>query len=239
MGHLLRTLEGPNEIDRLTEAYEVLADAYLKHRSGKSESLENVGCGSRFRTLCSMVLATEDFMHVGELSCKCDLISTDFERPVEVYNNLGQIEVLIAAVTILRKSYLRPQTCAPTQQSTDQDGNAISDLQGVGWRLEAYGGLNCKSNQKLFEDLCTLHQSSHENERLFLAFRHCAWQAAYKSKRLEQNANVQVQGTTKKGRTQYGGHKVNVSANLKLVDEHDSICVVEVTGVVTSQITDG
>jgi len=64
MGHLLRTLEGPNEIDRLTQAYEVLADAYLKHRSGKSVLLENVGNGSRFKSLCSMVLATEGLMHV-------------------------------------------------------------------------------------------------------------------------------------------------------------------------------
>jgi len=159
---------------------------------------------------------------------------------VEVYNNLGQIEVLIAAVEILRNSELYPQICAPTQQSTDQDGNEISDLQGEGWRLEAYGGLNCKSNQKLFEDLCTLHQSSHENERLFLAFRLCAWQAAYKSKQLKQNANVQVQGTTKKSRPRYGGKKVKVSANLELVGEDDSICVVEVTGLVTSpQITVG
>jgi len=162
---------------------------------------------------------------------KCSLINTDFERPVELFNNLGQIEVLIAAIKIMRQSGRTPSKSAPTQQSKDDDGTDVSDLEGDGWRLEAFGGHNCTSNQKLFEDLCTLMTSSSDNDELFVAFRRTAWEAAYKKKQLELGLKTQVGGTTKKIRSDFGNRKVNVQAQLELIGALDGICVSRVSNL--------
>lgn len=222
MAHLIRTLVGPAELDRLQEAYTVLARAYLTHRAGGDEQNTN----HDFQRLTRSVLASEEPIQVAELRLECDLITTDIERPVEVFHNLGQMEVLIASIAIVRQLELEPLVSAPTQQSKDEDGNEIADLQGEGFVLEAYGGQKCDSNQKIFEDLCTLAQNASPGRRQFLAFRRTAWEA-FRRMPLNINERVRIQGKTKKARSQFGNEKVRVSAELELVGEQDGICVCE------------
>jgi hypothetical protein len=226
MAHLIRTLVSEEDLNRLEEAYIVLAEAYLQHRTGQAISA-TVGIG--FGALRKRVLASEDSVNIGAL-CRpqCDLINTDYERPVELFNNLGQVEVLIAAIKIMRKLGLPPTKSAPTQQSQDHDGNSVSDLEGDGWKLEAFGGHNCTSNQKLFEDLCTLKATQRNQSRMFLAFRQDAWRAAYKTKTLSLQVAASVGGTTKKTRPDFNNRKVNVQAEIQLRGIEDGICVCEV-----------
>ncbi|MEO2026613.1 MAG: hypothetical protein ABGZ23_12110 [Fuerstiella sp.] len=232
MGHLIRTLEGKKDLERLEEAYVVLAQGYLSHRAGQRyDEPETEGVPS-FEDLKTYVLRSEEKVPVGDLKERCDLIDTDEERPVELYNNLGQIEVLIAAIKILQNLGLEPEKAAPTQQSKDESGEDVSDLQGTGWNLEAFGGQKCTSNQKLFEDLCTLHESSELGNRHFLGFRRLAWDEAYKAKKLTTTERTFVGGTTKKRRARYGEKKVNVQAQLHLVGECDGICVCEAFDII-------
>jgi hypothetical protein len=225
MAHLIRTLVGKKDLDRLEEAYIVLAEAYLQHRTGQTNSRSG---GTGFEALRQRVLASEAKVNIRERCGQlCDLINTDYERPVELFNNLGQVEVLIAAIKIMRELKLPPTKSAPTQQSQDDDGNSVADLEGDGWKLEAYGGHNCKSNQKLFEDLCTLKSTQKNQSRMFLAFRKDAWQAAYPKKPLLKKGSISVRGTTKKFRTDFNNQKVNVQAAIELIDEKNDILVCE------------
>lgn len=62
MAHLIRTLVGDNDLNRLEEAYIVLANAYLQHRSGPT----NPGAADlNFATLRDRVLASENLVNVG------------------------------------------------------------------------------------------------------------------------------------------------------------------------------
>jgi len=228
--HLIQTLIGDEELDQLENAYVVLAEAYLEHRAGRANADEDQ---SSFETLRTRVLASEDRVPVGKMCrAKCPLITAEEERPIELFNNLGQIEVLIAAIKIMRDLKRPPTQSAPTQQSKDDDGNDLSDLEGLGWKLEAFGGQNCTSNQKLFEDLCTLKSSAVDGDDLFLAFRRTAWSEAYKTKQLEIGTRTQVSGTTKKIRSDFEKRKVSVQAYLELVGELDGICVSRVTELI-------
>jgi hypothetical protein len=222
MPHLIRTLVGPAEINRLQEAYTVLARAYLSHRAGGSAERAS----NDYQGLTRSVLASEEPIQVAELRSQCDLITTDIERPGEIFHNLGQMEVLIASIEIMRRLGLEPIFSAPTQQSKDDDGNEIADMQGDGWVLEAYGGHKCDSNKKVFEDLCTLAQNASSGRRLFVSFRRTAWEA-FRKLPLRINERSRIQGKTKKNRRQFGNEKVRVSAELELVGEHDGICVCE------------
>jgi hypothetical protein len=227
MGHLIRTLSGKADLDRLSDAYVVLAQAYLAHRAQITDR-ESID----FDSLRDRVLASEATVLVGEL-CKseCDLIDTEEERPVELYNNLGQIEVLIAAIIIMRSKGLTPTKSAPTQQSQDPEGNDVSDLEGDDWKLEAFGGQNCKSNQKIFEDLCTLKTSRTSEQRMFLGFREAAWTAAYRNKRLSESEPTPISGTTKKLRADFGNNKVKAQADLTLLGSHGLVYVCEVNNL--------
>jgi hypothetical protein len=225
MAHLIKTLFG-DDLNRLEEAYIVLAEAYLQHRTGQTGPGTPEG---NFAALRDRVLASEAPVNVGQLcKPKCDLINTDYERPIELFNNLGQVEVLIAAIKIMRSIDLPPTKSAPTQQSHDDDGNSVSDLEGNGWKLEAFGGHNCTSNQKLFEDLCTLKTTRENEGRMFLAFRQQAWQAAYRAKSLSLDSATSVGGTTKKVRSDFRNSKVNVQADIQLRGTQDNIHVCEV-----------
>lgn len=62
MAHLIRTLVGDNDLNRLEEAYIVLANAYLQHRSGPT----NPGAADpNFAALRDRVLASENLLNVG------------------------------------------------------------------------------------------------------------------------------------------------------------------------------
>jgi len=228
MAHLIRTLVGREELDRLPEVYAVLAKAYLDHRAG-GRDLQDL---TNFTELRQAVLSSEAPVPVGRLRDTCDLIATEIERPVELFNNLGQIEVLILSIQIIRNLGLDPLISAPTQQSKDKEGNDIADLQGEGWSLEAYGGQKCDSNMKIYEDICTLKQNFTNHRRLFLSFRRSAW-TAFRKQSLEPGVRAKIQGKTKKARPHFGNEKVRVSAELNLVGEVDGICVCEVFHIET------
>ena len=237
MGHLIRTLNNPEELGRLPEAYCVLAKAYLEHRSGHM-----AGVGSHvpfsYNDLRIVVVRSESEVSLKSLKHECDLIDAEVERPVELFNNLGQIEVLIAAINTLGQFGLEAQRGAPTQQSRDSSGMEVADLEGDGWKLEAYGGQKCSSNKKLYEDICTLNQACRSGERMFLAFRRSAWDATYKTRRLSTREPTSVVGTTRKARARYRGKKVSVSANLTLIGELEGVCVCKVKDIICNPSLD-
>ncbi len=122
MGHLIRTLVGDADLNRLPAAYDVLAEAYLACRAGKLVDCKDAI--NSFSALRDSVLASEAKVPVGKLCRpKCDLVDTDEERPAELFNNLGQIEMLIGAIRIMREAGLSPTKSAPTQQSKDNGLN--------------------------------------------------------------------------------------------------------------------
>src|SRR5262249_33552856 len=85
--------------------------------------------------------ATELPVDLRKARALCDLIDQDHERPIEVFNNLGHMFVLLQAANILLEESLAPRVCAPTQQS-DDGGRLIADLEGDNWALEAFGGVD-------------------------------------------------------------------------------------------------
>jgi hypothetical protein len=123
------------------------------------------------------VCATELHVDLRPTRTVCDLIDTDEERPVEIFNNLGHMFVLLQAISILATGGTStPRLCSPTQQA-EHDGVRIADLEGDNWALEAFGGANIKNNGKLAKDLRTLLDRANQGHRTFLAFRAGAWQA--------------------------------------------------------------
>jgi len=167
---LVRNLAGPNIASDLCSAYKSLATCYLQHRSGlaASQSPDDISCFD------SAIRATEEPIDLRELRTRCELIGNDSERPVEVYNNLGHMFVLLKCIPILSSAGLSaPDFCSPTQQA-DHEGSRIADLEGKGWALEAYGGGNIMNNGKLAKDLRTLAGRANPETRIFLAFRQLA-----------------------------------------------------------------
>lgn len=167
---LVRNLSGNSICEDLTRVYIALSTAFLRHQGGGSVALETTDP----YLLDSAVCATEKHIDLRQTREDCDLIATDEERPVEVFNNLGHIFVLLQAVHILKKCSLIPSLCAPTQQS-NHEGERIGDLRGEGWVLEAFGGSNIKNNAKIAKDLRTLSLRANGGDRTFLAFRKSAW----------------------------------------------------------------
>jgi hypothetical protein len=172
---LVHTLHGDSIPDDLCRAYVALATAFLRHRGGGGVASETIDpC-----LLDSAVCATELPVDLRQTREHCDLITTDEERPGEIFNNLGHMFVLLQAIPILAECSLMPRLCAPTQQS-DHEGRRIADLEGEGWALEAFGGSNITNNGKLAKDLRTLSGGATECHRTFLAFRTLAWPASQK-----------------------------------------------------------
>jgi hypothetical protein len=173
MGHLVRTLRGEHLIEELRQAYVVLARTYLRHRAGGLGDVANAD----LPVLQQAVLDSESLVDLSEARTCCPSIEADSERPGELFNQLGHMEVLLAAASALAARGLRPDICAPTQQSADADGNPIPDLGGIDWFLEAYGGVDYGNNGKLAKDLRSLaHRSGAASScRFFLAFRPSAW----------------------------------------------------------------
>jgi hypothetical protein len=172
-GHLVRTLCGENITEELRQAYLVLAKTYLRHRAGGLEDVE----GADLHALRDAVLDSESLVNLSAAKAGCEWIEADSERPGELFNQLCHMEVLLAAASALAARDLRPHLCAPTQQSADTEGKAIPDLGGIGWFLEAYGGVDYGNNGKLAKDLRSLSRWSGtpSTSRLFLAFRESAW----------------------------------------------------------------
>ena len=168
---LVRTLHGDSITNDLRRAYVALATAFLRHRGGGDVGSETTDpC-----LLDSAVCTTELHLDLRQTREHCDLITTDEERPGEIFNNLGHMFVLLQAIPILsEKCSLLPQICAPTQQSR-HEGRRIADLEGKGWVLEAFGGSNIINNGKLAKDLRTLSGGATRCHRTFLAFRTSAW----------------------------------------------------------------
>jgi hypothetical protein len=130
---LVRTLHGDSIPDDLCRAYVALATAFLRHRGGGDVASETID----LCLLDSAVCATELHVDLRQSREHCDLITTDEERPGEIFNNLGHMFVLLQAIPILtEKCSLMPCFCAPTQQS-DHEGRRIADLEGGSlWRIE-------------------------------------------------------------------------------------------------------
>jgi len=169
---LVRNLTGSSIESQLSFAYKALATCFLQHRSGlaASQSVDDI------TSLDLAIRGTEDPIDLRELRTRCESIGNDSERPVEVYNNLGHIFVLLKCIPILSSAGLSaPDFCSPTQQA-DHQGVRIADLEGKGWALEAYGGGNIKNNGKLAKDLRTLANRANPETRTFLAFRQLAFQ---------------------------------------------------------------
>ncbi len=173
MGHLVRTLSGDRIEEELRQAYCVLAKTYLRHRAGGLGDVENADAS----TLQAAVLDSESLVNLSEAKAICELITADFERPGELFNQLGHMSVLLAAASGLASCGLQPNICAPTQQSADKGGQAIPDLGGDRWSLEAYGGVDYGNNGKLAKDLRSLARwaQTSPTSRVFLAFRQSAW----------------------------------------------------------------
>jgi hypothetical protein len=169
-GTLVDTLRGdaiPRDLDL---AYRTLARALLAHRS-RSEAGGGVDAASLDRAVCE----TEAVMDLKDAQAICPRISAPSERPGEVFDNLGHMFVLLQAVSILREECsLTPTCCAPTQQSK-HEGVRIADLEGDGWALEAYGGVDVRNNSKLALDLRALFLVKPTLPRTFLAFRESAF----------------------------------------------------------------
>ncbi|VTT98801.1 unnamed protein product [Gemmataceae bacterium] len=232
MAVLLKTLKGKVELDRLPVAYCVLATAYLAHRGQATETAEKAGTLT-YQTLRHLVLASEDRIPLEGAMQACDLITAEEQRPAEVFDNLCHVEVLIAAISIMRGLGLDPCECAPTQQSQDEEMKAIPDLSGAGWSLEAYGGQNCDSNHKLFEDLCALERWRCQGSiSVFLAFREEAWVAYRPGTDLKVGIPVPVRGRTKKNYKDYGNSKVGVSALLTPRACAERVWVVQASDIV-------
>ena len=168
---LVRTLHGDTIPDDLSRAYVALANTFLRHRGGGGVTSESIDpC-----LLDSAVCATEQHVDLRQIREHCDLITTDDERPGEIFNNLGHMFVLLQSIALLaEKCSFAPRLCAPTQQS-DYEGRRIADLEGEGWKLEAFGGANITNNGKLAKDLRTLLGGASQCHRTFLAFRTSAW----------------------------------------------------------------
>lgn len=226
MSHLIRSLQG-KELDGLRDAYSILAETYLTHRAGRT-----LDPGHKFQlnyeSLRDTVLKSEEEVPLAVPRQASEFITADAERPVELFNNLGQVEVLVAAIDILRAAGFEPDSCAPTQQSTNQDGEDIPDLSGPGWALEAFGGHDLGNNKKLMEDLCSLHRWYEQGHDVFLAFRDEAWKR-YRRTPLQTGQAMSVSGTTRKTRSEFGEHKVKCQASLLPLDQIDSVwaCRVE------------
>ncbi|MGO9119174.1 MAG: hypothetical protein ACLQPD_16400 [Desulfomonilaceae bacterium] len=164
---LVRTLKGDSIRTDLERAYIALSRVLLSHRGGGSFSVKEAADPM---LLDELLCSTELPVDLRVVRATCDLIAQDEERPGEIFNNLCHMFVLMQAATIMTEDLsLKPLACAPTQQSD------CSDLEGSGWVLEAFGGVNVSNNGKLAKDLRELARSASAGNRVFLAVREDAW----------------------------------------------------------------
>ena len=141
MGHLVRDLKGNSEITLLPEIYKIVAKHLLAHRSNRINKLDFTSAS--FDEICQVVGDTESMVPLTEANTEANalldahgivgdpLIGKTHEQPGEMFNNLGQIEVLAKTVeyleTLPNYSF---KSCAPTQQHLDRDKQEIADLEG-------------------------------------------------------------------------------------------------------------
>lgn len=168
---LVRTLHGATLRTDLQRAHVALSRALLEHRGGARNCAET----SDSVALDAIVGATELPVDLRAVRNQCDLVTQDEERPIEIFNNLGHMFVLLQAAIILSEDCgLTPLLCAPTQQS-EHEGRRMFDLEGDRWVLEAFGGVDVTNNGKLAKDLRRLAQGKTAGKRAFLALREVAW----------------------------------------------------------------
>ncbi len=243
MGHLVRDLKGNSEITLLPEIYKIIAKHLLIHRSSSSTKV-NFDSAS-FDEICKVVHDTESMVPLAAAQAEADalleinaiggapLIGKPYEQPGEMFNNLGQLEVLAKTV-----EYFETQpdysftACAPTQQHLDRDKQQITDLEGCvcekegiqHWALEVFGGKDLQNNSKLYKDLSGLlnRKSSLPNLKLFLAFRQHAWTWQSSQKQLRTDRAIRMEGKPK-------GNKNKVEARLRELAKHKDVLIVEVT----------
>jgi hypothetical protein len=223
---LVRTLHGDTLHRDLKRAYAVLATALLQHRGGCCVNFD----GADVVALDAAVCATEQPVNLRPVRAECDLISTDGERPGEIFNNLGHMFVLSQAIAILQeRCSLVSRMCAPTQQS-GHEGQRIADLQGDGWVLEAFGGLDVSNNGKLAKDLRTLSVCRIAVSRTFLATREVAW-PSLRSLNEGQSRQISARCSRSHGGPFRAGASVRVRGRLNgvVVLEADDVVVREET----------
>ncbi len=223
MGTLVRTLVGAEIQVGLRSAYLALAQAYLRHRGGTRLETSD---GAEPQDIDHLVCGTEEPIDLRDTRKECAWINTDFERPVEVFNNLGHLFVLLETVPLLASQGFVSDVCAPTQQSRDSDGVAVPDLSGKGWALEAFGGVNIANNAKLARDLRSLWGFA--PRRALLACRRIAWPPL---DRLPLGQAIQVRATCKK---KHGG-MFDASAVVLPFARSDGVLVVEMQGITVSE----
>lgn len=181
---------------KLENAFVVLADAYCKHLARHNSVTCDVRSG--WREVARSIRNLDQPIDLTEAHRVCADITDRSERPVEVFNALGHMEVLLAALDLLSAAHpqLNSNACAPTQQYTDSDENVpsldgatnfgkprIADLEGPGFVLEAYGGVNYRNNSKVALDFDLLRriQIDKPGVRCFV----CVRQEAIKGKARE------------------------------------------------------
>lgn len=135
MGHLVRTLSGDRIEEELRQAYCVLAKTYLRHRAGGLGDVENADAS----TLQAAVLDSESLVNLSEAKAICELITADFERPGEFFNQLGHMSVLLAAASGLASCGLQPNICIRRNRAQTKEGKRSPTWVGTAgrWRHTA------------------------------------------------------------------------------------------------------
>jgi hypothetical protein len=171
---------------KLETAFCVLAGALRNHLATRTIATRE--SGKTWKEVATAIRSLEEPIDLSGACRACPDITGRQERPVEVFNGLGHMEVLLAAIELLGVAdpELKPSTCAPTQQYTDSDENIsegecdsnldeprIADLQGAGFALEAYGGVNYRNNSKAALDFDLLRRIRAEapETRCFVCIR--------------------------------------------------------------------
>ena len=183
---VLRTdLDGTVEA-KLDRAFFALAGALRNHLATRTSS--TIESGNNWKEIATAIRKLERPIDLSAACLESPDISARPERPVEIFNALGHMEVLLAAIELLAalEPALKAHVCAPTQQYTDSDENTsdgdiasklgeprIADLQGEGFALEAYGGVNYRNNSKaaLDFDLLRRIQAEVPDTRCFVCIR--------------------------------------------------------------------
>ena len=243
MGHLVRDLKGKSEIKLLPEIYKIVAKHLLAHRSRRM--LQGDLASASFDDVCRIVSDTESMVPLVAAQEEANallktngisgnpLIGKSDEKPGEMFNNLGQLEVLSKAVAYFEEiSSCFFTACAPTQQHLDRDKQPIADLEGFicekeaqrPWALEAFGGKDLQNNSKLYKDLSGLlkRKAILTNPQMFLAFRESAWTWQSKQRELLSCKTITMTGKPK-------GGKCKVTAQLRLFAKCKDVLIVEVT----------
>jgi hypothetical protein len=187
--HLVRVLKADPDATvqaKLEKAFCVLAGAFRDHLATRTTATGE--SGKTWKEVAAVIRSIEQPIPLSAACLNCPDITGRPERPVEVFNGLGHMEVLLAAIELLGVAApeLKPSVCAPTQQYTDSDDNApegecdsnldeprIADLQGTGFALEAYGGVNYRNNSKAALDFDLLRRIRAEasESRCFVCIR--------------------------------------------------------------------